>query len=192
MVIPTESEIEVATHAKRPTPILPTEAMVQEHEENNHMPYRCWCSACVRGRARATPHKKVEKKDKADEQVPTMSVDYGFLSKRDREKSKGAASSSKDGRSLHVLIAKDRRSKAIWSIPVSKKGVEHPYPGNKLLEVLETTGHKRVIAKSDQEHSIEALISAVKNGWSGELMAEGAPKGQSQANGEVERAVQEV
>ena len=188
-----ESEVEVLARGKLPTPILPTTKEVEQHEDDNHAQFRNWCSPCVRGRARANPHRKVEAAEKNEEQIPLISVDYGFFSQK-QEASK--SSSSKDGRSLPVLIVKDRRSAAgsgaIWSIPVPKKGVEHPYPARKLLEILEMTGYRRILMKSDQENAIEALIQSVKDGWKGEIMPEGAPKGQSQSNGEVERAVQEV
>ena len=119
---------------------------MEEHEDSNHAQYRSWCSACVRGRAKANPHKQVGDAEKEEEQIPTISIDYGFFSKKQEA---GVASSSKDGRSLPVLIVKDRRSKAIWSVPVPKKGVEHPYPSRKLLQILDTTGYRRVIVSRD-------------------------------------------
>ena len=45
---------------------------------------------------------------------------------------------------------------------------------------------------SDQEPIIIALCDAVNNGWHGEIVPEAAAKGESESNGEVERAVQSV
>ena len=93
---------------------------------------------------------------------------------------------------LPILIVKDRRSKAIWSVPVPAKGTTHPYPARALVNILDSMGYKRVILKSDQEASIKALCEVVKNGWRGEVVPENSPKYESPSNGEVERAVQEI
>ena len=53
------------------------------------------------------------------EQVPTISIDYGFFSKRLGE---GQATGSCDGRSLPVLLVKDRSSGVIASLLVPSKG----------------------------------------------------------------------
>ena len=194
-----DDELEISTRQVRSTPVLPTKSEVEMHDDTGHVQYRSWCSACRRGRGRASPHTQVSESEKEEEQIPTISIDYGFFNKKSelalaQNSTQRQAASSSEGRSLPVLIAKDRRSKAVWSVPVPCKGVEHPYPGKKLLEVLDTTGYKRVIMKSDNEPSIVALVKSVKDGWRGELMPEHPPRGESHApsNGEVERAVQSV
>jgi thiol-disulfide isomerase/thioredoxin len=188
----TDSEVEVAVSNKRATPVLPTRAEVEAHEDAGHVQYRSWCGACRRGRGRATPHKHQSEDQKDDEQIPTVSLDYGFFSK-EKATDKGTLAKKDDsGRSLPVMIVKDRRSKAIASVPVPAKGIEHPYPAKKLLKILDLLGYKRVLMKTDQEPSIVALVKAVKDGWSGEILPEGSPKGQSQSNGEIERAVESV
>ena len=93
---------------------------------------------------------------------------------------------------LPVLIVRGRKSKGIWSHPVTSKGVVHPYPARALMDDLDFMRYRRVILKSDQEPSIVALCDAVKNGWHGEIVPEASPKGESKGNGEVERAVQSV
>ena len=57
-------------------PIQPPRAMIDAHEVS-HLPYRDWCSACVRGRGKSQPHNGI--KDHSSEQVPVISLDYGFL-----------------------------------------------------------------------------------------------------------------
>ena len=37
-----------------------TQAMIDEHESNDHAQFRPWCTACVRGRAQDTPSRKVK------------------------------------------------------------------------------------------------------------------------------------
>ena len=104
------SEVEEPTRGFRATPVLPTKAEVEAHNDMGHVVYRSWCSACRRGRGKAMPHEKVSAEEKAQEQVPTISIDYGFFNK---EVDEGQASSRKDGRALPVLKIKDRRSNAV-------------------------------------------------------------------------------
>ena len=165
-------------------PHQPTQREIEEHEVS-HLPFRSWCSACVRGRAKSQAHHLVDHKD--DEAIPTISVDYGFMGKEGELGAKEVGSSL-----LPILIVKDRRSKAIWSVPVPAKGTTHPYPARALVNILDSMGYKRVILKSDQEASIKALCEVVKNGWRGEVVPENSPKYESPSNGEVERAVQEI
>ena len=61
-----------------------------------------------------------------------------------------------------------------------------------LMTDLDFMGDKRVIFKSDQVPSIDALCDAVKNGGHGEIVLEASPKDESTSKGEVERAVQSV
>ena len=150
-------------------------AEVEAHNVS-HLPFRSWCSACVRGWGFSLGHRKVDTKIRVAEQIPTVSVDYVFFGQpEDRAHD-----------TLPVLIVQDCKSKGIWSRPVPSKGARAP------MTDLDFMGYKRVILKSDQKPSIVALCDAVKNGWHGEIVPETSPKGESKSNGEVERAVQSV
>ena len=50
-----------STESRKPNiaaePIQPTRNEREEHQYT-HLPYRSWCPHCVRGKARATKHKK--------------------------------------------------------------------------------------------------------------------------------------
>ena len=127
-------------------------------------------------------HAKVSQAEKEAEQIPTVSIDYGFLGQPEEG----------PHNSLPVLVVRDRQSKGIWSHPVPSKGVSHPYPAKALMTDLDFMGYKRIIMKSDQEPAITALVEAVKHGWHGEIVPEASPKGESKSNGEVERAVQSM
>ena len=61
-----------------PAPVLPSKEEVEAHNVS-HLPFRSWCSACVRGRRLSLGHRKVDMKTKEAEQIPTVSVDYGFF-----------------------------------------------------------------------------------------------------------------
>lgn len=179
-----EDELQEAEELKGslPSPVLPTAAEVEAHNMT-HLPFRSWCTACVRGREKSLAHRKLDADAKAEEQVPTVSMDYGFLGKPD------AAGTPQ---TLPVLVVRERRSKGIWSHPVPSKGIEHPWPAKALMNDLNNMGYKRVTLKTDQEPSTKALVRAGKNGWQGELIPEFPPKGESKSNGEVELAVQSV
>ena len=56
--------------------------MIDDHEVS-HLPFRSWCSFCVRGRGQSMGHFRI---DKGDEQVPTVSIDYGFLGTKEPNK----------------------------------------------------------------------------------------------------------
>ena len=101
----------------------------------------------VRGRRLSLGHRKVETMMKEAEQVPTVSVDYGFFwEPEDRAHD-----------TLPVLVVRDRKTKGIWSHPVPSKGVTHPCPATALMADLDFMGCKKVIFKSGQEPSIVAL-----------------------------------
>ncbi len=59
-------------------PIKPTQKMIDDHEVS-HLPFRAWCSSCVRGRAKIHPHRSIPNSEKEAELLPTVSYDYGFF-----------------------------------------------------------------------------------------------------------------
>ena len=79
---PTDADEDVVQDAEEmkhvPAPILPSKAEVESHNVS-HLPFRSWCSACVRGGGLSFVHRKVDTKTKEAEQIPTVSVDYGFF-----------------------------------------------------------------------------------------------------------------
>ena len=92
-----------------PAPVLPSEAEVEAHSVSR-LPFRSWCSACVRGRGLALGHRKADMETKEAGQIPTVSVDYGFFGQPEDR--------------AHV---RDRKCKGIWSHPVPSKGMKQPY-----------------------------------------------------------------
>ena len=110
-------------------PVLPSKEEVEAHNVS-HLPFRSWCSACVRGRGLSLGHHKVDAMTKEAEQMPTVSVDYGFFGQpEDRVHD-----------SLPVLFVRDRKSKGIWSHPVPSKRVVHPYLARALMADLDFMG----------------------------------------------------
>ena len=44
----------------------------------NHIPFRSWCSHCVKGKAHGNPHKRRKVREQEDRE-PIVSVDYMFM-----------------------------------------------------------------------------------------------------------------
>ena len=165
-----------------PRPVMPTAAEVAEHEIT-HLPYRTWCAHCVRGRGISIQHRRVQTEA---EQVPTISMDYGFL-----------GDDSQRATSLPILIARDRMSKTIWALPVPNKGVHVDLRGcTSLIQRLENTGYTKMILKCDNEPAIVALQQRIaeelrRKGVS--VIKENAPlECHEKSNGDVESAVKQV
>ena len=57
---------------------------------------------------------------------------------------------------------------------------------------LEGMGYREIVMKADQGPVKKALRLRVKRNWSGEVIPQYSPVGQSASNGGVEKAIQEV
>ena len=76
-----ESEEELNADAQEakplPIPAKPTPEMIAAHEVC-HLPFRSWCSHCVRGRGKSFQHRRVQH-DQDDDAHPVVSLDYAFF-----------------------------------------------------------------------------------------------------------------
>ena len=90
-----------------------------------------------------------------------------------------------------ILVMHCSESKLIWSKVVLMKGVE-PYSVKVACDMISFSGHRKVILKSDGESAITALKDAVKASCDVSMSVEVSPMGDSQANGDVERAIRTV
>ena len=170
-----------------PAPPQPTPEMVASHNVS-HIPFRSWCSHCVRGRGRSFYHKKVSH-EADDPSRPVVSLDYGFFGAPGE-----IPADSVGGSKMPVLVVRDRFTKGIFTHLVPSKGTEHFYPQAALLRDVKFLGYSRLVLKSDQEPSILALANAVKNTLTSngvDCQLESSPKGDSHgmSNGEAESAV---
>ena len=126
MLCPNTEEA-TASKAMR-APIKPTPEMIENHNVS-HIPFRDWRVYCVRGQAKSCGH--FAQKGKENEQIPTISMDYGFFG----SEGDGGADSGHP-----ILICKDRISKKRASIPVPSKGTQHPYPVKAVVKFLNGLG----------------------------------------------------
>ena len=100
-----------------------------------------------------------------------------------------------ESKCLPILVIRDHASRTVFSHVVPCKGTKHQYPLNQSVADIEQLGHSKFILKSDQEPSILDLradiISRCKDqGIS--IIPENSPTGESQSNGVIERAIQDV
>ena len=87
------------------------------------------------------------------EQIPIVSVDYGFF-KQPEDRAHDTS----------VLNVRDRKSKGIWSHPVPSKGVMHPYRARAPVHAAQES-LSQVRSRSP---ALLPCCDAVKKGWHGE------------------------
>ena len=164
-------------------PALPSPEEVEAHYVS-HIPYRAWCSHCVRGRGKSFAHHRVHRHGDPEE-VPVVSIDYGFFGAPGE-----LPSDAVGGAQMPVLVVRDRKSKALFSHLVPAKGVEHFYPEHALARDIRFLGYPSVVLKSDQESSIKALAEAVKNSFAARDGVRVQLDDRGKSNGEAEAAVE--
>ena len=185
-----EEEEDAAPKCSAPDPGAPSKRMIDIHRED-HIPYRCWCEHCVRGRGHGEVHKSGD-----EGRVPTVSFDYLIVTKNGDYKRKEEVTDKYEVL-MKILIVKDSRSKAIFAHVVPQKGVgEDRFAVECLRKDILWLGYPRVLLKSDNEPAIKSLLSDVLKGVridSGDQAAEkGVPPYDSKANGDAENAVKQV
>ena len=170
------------------SPSLPSLEEVEAHSVS-HIPFRAWCSHCVRGRGKSYAHRRVVRSDDTEE-IPVISIDYGFFGAPGE-----LPADAVGGHKMPVLVARDRRSKALFTHLVPSKGVENLYPEQALCRDIRFLAYPEVVVKSDQEPAIKAVAEAVKNAFAASnirVQLEHSPKGDhhGKSNGEAEAAVE--
>ena len=174
------------------TPAQPTQAEREEHELT-HFPYRSWCDHCVRGRAKDDPHRTV-KGQFGESSIPRVILDYCFLSEDVQQPTQ-----DKEGRdagtTMTVLAMVETMCLSVWAYTVEAKGGTETWVADQIAEDLQTIGvaEEKVIVKSDQESSIVDLAKEIARSRPGVSTAlETSKVGDSNSNGKVERAIQDL
>ena len=126
-----------------------------DNHMRSHIPFRKWCSFCVKGKCKSGAHKRVKKSDEEiDKEVPVISIDYMGPKSKDQKSEKID--------SLPILIGIDRKSKWLFAHMVPKKG--HDAHAIKIMSrEIRLSGYTSMILKSDQEPAILALLEGAKN-----------------------------
>ena len=191
-----DPEESVVLHQR--VPYKPSREERRRHNVN-HWPYRSWCKHCIKGKAKASPHRAADNRKSEEKELPTVCFDYMFL----------------DG-STPILVFKEKKSKAIFAHIVDQKGVGDGHLVERVVKDIDSMGYGRITVKSDQEPAIKdltrelreqrwedmhGLTAAVKSMRSAETLVdltnvetivEHSPVDSSQSNGFIERAIQDL
>ena len=157
---------------------MPTQAEVDEHNMT-HLPYRSWCTHCVRGRGEAHPH---HKSGNEDPDVPELHVDCCFMGKSEEK-------------AQPILVVKKRDTRMMCSMLVGEKGMGDEHVIKRIIAFIEELGYElgKIVLKSDQESSVKSVIDAViRARRDAPTMPEYSPVRSSGSNGVIERGIKEV
>ena len=159
----------------------PPQAEIEEHESTGHVVYG-GCRHCVAGRGLGQRHQTRTSEQKEQNLVPTVAFDYdyAFMSRSDED----------DERLRPTLVVKDERTQMVAATFVDSKGAT-PYAVKFAAAFLKKLGYRKVVLKSDEEHSIMALKEAAAREAAIESVPEESPPGDHQANGLVEKGKSE-
>ena len=143
------------------------------------------------------------KGDVAENLVPRIRLDYCFLTEtesgrdetregdEDQEEQIGT-----DGDTQTVLVMQESECRSVWSYAVDKKGSSEEWVIQKICEDLETVGLRedRIIIKDDQEPAIIDVAKEIATNRGGRFgtALDNLRVGDSDSNGTIERAIQDV
>ena len=172
-------------------------AIERAKHKATHIPFRSWCSHCVRGRGRDRQHRLCSGYDQnghwATPEPPRVGMDYGFFSTNDLGED---CEADKGTIKMTLLAVKETLCDSVWSYCVRHKGVlQEPWIAKQIMHDFDTVGlaNERIIIKNDQESNIVALQHEIKRrrATHGTALDEGRV-GDSNSNARAEVAVQEV
>ena len=168
-----ESQEELKVKFKK-SPCLPSKEEVDRHD-TTHCPYRSWCDACVRSKAREDAHaRKLTGRD--DESgLPVISMDYDHLENK-----------------ITVLVAKDEETGSLLAYDCTKKGPGDEWVMRQLVRDLSDWGREDICLKTDGEPSMIAVQAALATMRKARTVPRNPPVYNPQSNGAAEKAVQDV
>lgn len=172
------------------SPLDPSESEVEDHRLTGHAVFRSWCPHCVRGRGRDDPHAEGPLEDA----IPVISWDYCYLASRGPAGGDAAADdeAAEQAGQSPVLVRWDRKSRGLAGYVLPSKGVDFEAADlvvNYLVKDVEALGYKRVCFRSDNEPALLALLRAVRQRLTCEVVLESASEGDPRSNGAAEMGV---
>ena len=155
----------------------PTQKEGEEHEAT-HVPFRNWCTQCMKGRGR-THHRITKQKSEDQSRRPTIAIDYYFM----KMKSVVVAQAMSEEAVVCTAMEEDRHQNIMSSVAL-KKGVEEPWTIQKV-----ELGYREITLKSDTEPAIIAFRNRVAEMCKAEVTTEDKLKIDRESNGLIENAV---
>ena len=102
-------------------PGSPSKADREEHDLT-HLPYRPWCDACVRGRAKDKMSLRLTEAY-SHSCVPRVRMDYCYLTEKTADEATGEADQDPGaGDSATVLVVQESVCRSVWAYAVERKG----------------------------------------------------------------------
>ena len=111
-------------------PGTPTPKEIAEHEIT-HLPHRSWCAACVAGRSRDRPHKRLHNREHGS--VPTIVFDYGFMGGKN------------EAETASILAVRDVDTKMLFAHDVPRKGLVSDHGMQQLLKDIGRLGYQKSV-----------------------------------------------
>ena len=130
------------------TPIMPTIEDVKMHYIT-HLPYRSWCPICVKAKLLEDGHYRVKLKDKNEDGLPIVSMDYQDLNEDGTVRQK-------------VLIEKDVLGGMLFGHYISCKGTGDEWLLRQIVRDLQELGRSYIILKTDGEPDSVAVQNKVQ------------------------------
>ena len=164
-----------------------TKAEWEQHRREGHANYHAGCKHCVKSRAIADQHRRVDRgghEEEDDNRLPTIGADLCFMG------------SAIDEDKLTTLVIVDGKSGSLFAHPSPDKAmVNGEYSETmitKVTEDIDSLGYDRVTFMTDKEVAMTALQARVKRRREKAVILQNAPKGDSQSNGLAEKAVRDI
>ena len=177
-------------------PGMPSKQEREEHELT-HLPFRPWCAACIRGRAKDKMSLRLPEAY-SQCRVPRVRMDYCYLTDKsgEEEGEEGKGDEESAGESATVLVVQESVCRSVWAYMVDRKGAAEDWAVNQIADDLDTVGLRgdRIIIKSDQEASVIDTAKGVAEVRASQHGAaiEHSAVGDSDSNGTIERTIQDV
>ena len=186
-----EAEAEMGPKWVSPDPGLPTQSEVDDHNVD-HLPYRCWCEDCVRGRGIGEQHRAGE-----CSAIPVIAFDYLFITKGRILRREELDEETSKSVTMKILVVKDTKSKTVFAHTVMQKGVDSEgYAVTRLIEDVKWLGYTKVILKADNERAIVRLLKEslrrIKTETVDQVAQEHPPPYDSRSNGSIENCIRQV
>ena len=163
-----------------PNPADPTPAERERHNAT-HLPYRPWCSICVKANGKEDPHYR-QVKSELQSGIPEAAMDYASLCET-RDKSD----------KIRLMIGKERWTKSFFCHKVKCKGLGDPYIVTNVVKSIETMGHTKIALTTDGEPAIVQVQAEIQKKRSPLMtVPRNPPAYDPQSNGLAERAVGQV
>jgi len=155
-------------------PRNPEDPLLEQRDKHwrTHLPYRAWCTVCVKARGREDQHRA--QKNKNEDGISEVAMDYCSVG------------------DMRLLVGKETKTSHVFSHLVKCKGTRDERIVNKVMRSISDTGNTTIALKTDGEPAIIQLQEKIISEREHSTVPRNPPAYDPQSNGVAERAVQEI